>query len=739
MKKYRLLSIWLAATLLLSASSVAYAALPDELQQMILKGYMLRRQGDITGSETTYKQAIELAKQQGQNSLGYATAINMLAGLYTATSRESEAEKLYLEAIGILEKLDGAEAKALLMAAYDNLSGCYSHHGDPAKALEYNAKALKYFETQPNTSPVELAKCLNNRASILIAMQKYTEAKDTWLKCVDLVKDSPDESFKAVLLDNIALAYDRLGQKEKAYETRKEALKKFVKVYGPNHPEVAKCLSNLAAIAIELNSLSEAASYYEQMIDILRTAAGAQHPLTISAKQHYRALLEKMGRTAEVAALDKELASAPMKNADATGDEQVPPAWALHMTKAGQAHQSDRRSEAEAEAKLALEEGEKAKSKKAIMISDQLLAEIYQSEGKLDLAEQSAVKAVAVAGEIGADSMDMANAQNTLGLMELARGKFTEGEAALKKSLAIKEKRFGAGSVELTASQFNLASLYHEHGKLQEAEDLYRVVLAAREKAWGLDDPRTTKVLNNLAAVYGQRGKYDDEQALLQRAIDAEERKSGADSKNIVPFLNNMAMLDEARGKRDEAEKLLDRSMKLTEKYFGADSIDMARSLNNQGTLYLKAKKYDLAEPALKRSLAIKEKILGPDNHENAIVLNNLSVLYAEQNKYADAEKSARRALEITEKTLGPKNPTVSTSLNSLADIEFRAGNNAEAEKLYKRAIDIIETNFGADHPDLIVLLSNEAFVLAKMNRKEEAAKLLARAKAIQEKSGRKD
>jgi tetratricopeptide (TPR) repeat protein len=290
-----------------AAEPVVNTQSEQELMRYILSGYAARQAGNFVEAERIYKDAVAQSKSFGEDSFIRANAIMMLAGLYTASSRDQEAIDLYLQAMPILVK-NGEKGTNSLMALYDNLSGCYSEIDDLPKAEEYNAKALAYYESDKSLPPFELAKCINNRAFIYYKQKKYAQAKADWERMLELTKNEADPTFKARAYDHLAMVYSAMGDSAKAYETRKEALRLFIQGYGPNHPEVAKCLHSLAVVAYDLGSYAEAASYSEQEIDMLRDSMGGKGPALLNALEQYRFILTKLNRSAEVATVDKQIA-----------------------------------------------------------------------------------------------------------------------------------------------------------------------------------------------------------------------------------------------------------------------------------------------------------------------------------------------------------------------------------------------------------------------------------------------
>lgn len=43
-------------------------------------------------------------------------------------------------------------------------------------------------------------------------LHKYSEAKDVWERAAALAKDGGNDSFKAILADNVAQVYHKFGQ-----------------------------------------------------------------------------------------------------------------------------------------------------------------------------------------------------------------------------------------------------------------------------------------------------------------------------------------------------------------------------------------------------------------------------------------------------------------------------------------------------------------------------------------------
>ena len=75
-----------------------------------------------------------------------------------------------------------------------------------------------------------------------------------------------------------------------------------------------------------------------------------------------------------------------------------------------------------------------------------------------------------------------------LGALLLGKGRYTDAEDALERSLRIWVKRFGPDHYEVAVVKHHLAALYTARGQHAEAEDAYRTVLEIKHRVLGADN-----------------------------------------------------------------------------------------------------------------------------------------------------------------------------------------------------------------------------------------------------------
>jgi CHAT domain-containing protein/Tfp pilus assembly protein PilF len=387
----------------------------------------------------------------------------------------------------------------------------------------------------------------------------------------------------------------------------KRALSIREKAFGPDHPDVAQSLTNLASVNQAQGRYTDAEPLYKRSLAIREKALGPDHPDVATTLNNLAGLYKTQGRYAEAAPLYK---SALAINEKALGPD--------HPNVAG---------------------------------SQNNLATLYDDQGRYADAEPLYKRSLAIREKaLGPDHPDVAISLNNLAVLYDKEGRYAEAEPFYKRALAISEKALGPDHPDVARSLNNLAEFYRIQNRYSDAEPLYKRSLAIREKVLGPDHPDVALTLNNLAALYQSEEdagvwRYADAELLFKRALSIREKALGPDHPYVAQSLNNLAVLYNLQGRYAEAEPLLKRGLSIREKALGSDHPDVAGSLNNLAELYGSQGRYAEAELLQKRSLAIKEKTLGSDHPDVAFSLNNLADLYRAQGRYADALPIVQRTI----------------------------------------------------------------------------------------------
>ena len=291
---------------------------------------------------------------------------------------------------------------------------------------------------------------------------------------------------------------------------------------GPDHPDTAVSLNNLAALYRLLSRYEEAEVLYQRALAIHETYLGPDHLATATSLNNLALLYDSTGRYGEAEVLYQR-------------------ALAIHEAQLGPDHL-------------------------ATATSLNNLAELYRSLGRYIETEPLYQRALDIReAQLGPNHLATAQSLNNLAELYRSVGQYVEAEPLYQRALAITEAQLGPNHLATATSLNNLAVLYTLVGRYVEAEPLYQRALAITEAQLGPDHPDTAQSLNNLAALYASVGQYVEAEPLYQRALAIYELQLGFDHPDTATSLSNLAALYWAQGKMQNAFDYLQQGLIIEE------------------------------------------------------------------------------------------------------------------------------------------------------------------------------
>ncbi|GAG19798.1 unnamed protein product, partial [marine sediment metagenome] len=109
----------------------------------------------------------------------------------------------------------------------------------------------------------------------------------------------PEHPDTATSLDNLAMLYWHQGRYEEAEPFYKRALAIHEKVSGAEHPDTANSLNNLATLYGDQGRYEEAEPFYKRALAIHEKVSGAEHPDTANSLNNLATLYGDQGRYEE--------------------------------------------------------------------------------------------------------------------------------------------------------------------------------------------------------------------------------------------------------------------------------------------------------------------------------------------------------------------------------------------------------------------------------------------------------
>ncbi|GHO62320.1 hypothetical protein KSC_012120 [Ktedonobacter sp. SOSP1-52] len=539
-----------------------------------------------------------------------------------------------------------------------------------------------------------------------------------------------EDAMVAALCDTLGTHLDKIGAYTEAVSYLKQALTISTRVLGPEHPDTATSLNNLASLYEHQGKYEQAEPLYQRALTIWEQVLGPEHPQTATGLNNLAGLYASQGKYEQAKPLFQralaicEQVLGPEHPQTATGLNNLAALYAS-QGKYEQATLLYQRALAICEQVLGPEHPTTATS-----VNN--LATLYASQGKYEQAEPLYQRALTICEQVlGPEHPDTATSLNNLADLYEKQGKYEQAEPLFQRVLATREQVLGPEHPSTATNLNSLASLYTKQGKYEQAEPLFQRALTICEQVLGPEHPDTATSLNNLANLYVSQGKYEQTEPLFQRALAIREQVHGPEHPDTTNSLNSLAHLYSRQGKYEQAEPLYQHALAIREQVLGPEHPTTATSVNNLALLYMNQGKYEQAKPLFQRALAIREQVLGPEHPDIAISLNNLALLYARQGKYEQAEPLFQRALAIREQVHGPEHPDTATSLINLASLYVNQGKYEQAEPLFQRALTICEQVLGPKHPQTATNLNNLAALYARQGKYEQAEPLFQRALAI--------
>ena len=248
---------------------------------------------------------------------------------------------------------------------------------------------------------------------------------------------------------------------------------------GPNHPDVANSLNDLALLLKNQGQYAAAEPLYRRSLAIREKALLPDHPAVANSLNNLALLLSDQGQYA---------AAEPLY----------------------------RRS-------LAISEKDLGQDHPGVATSLNNLALLLSDQGQYAAAEPLYRRSLAIREKaLGPDHPAVAKSLNNLALLLSDQGQYAAAEPLYRRSLVIREKSLGPDHPDVATSLNNLAGLFRDQGQYAAAEPLYRRSLAISEKALGPEHPDVALSLNNLAFLLTDQGLYSSAVFVLDRSLRSE-------------------------------------------------------------------------------------------------------------------------------------------------------------------------------------------------------------------------
>ncbi|MBX3690719.1 serine/threonine-protein kinase [Dokdonella sp.] len=233
------------------------------------------------------------------------------------------------------------------------------------------------------------------------------------------------------------------------------------------------------------------------------------------------------------------------------------------------------------------------------------------------------------------DSLDMADALNTLGIILEQGGHADQAEPLLRRSLAIRTRELGADSLNVASTLHNLGLVASSRGDNAGAVELYRQALAIKRARVGEHHPEYQSSLDNYANALGQVGRHDEALAILRENVTLAHELYGDASEHLAVGYNELGSQLHDLGRFADAAVEYREALAVHGRMEGDGQRNASRALplNNLASAYEDMGDLVAALPLFRESLALRLRTQDPDSS---------IVLRAEYNLARAATKAGR-------------------------------------------------------------------------------------------------
>ena len=180
-----------------------------------------------------------------------------------------------------------------------DMANCYNRLGNaylektPKKALWYYSEALLIRRQDHGEEHEAVAASHNNAGTACMKMKEYNQAIAHFKSSMNIFRratSAKDKRQVGAAHNRLGSAYSAKNEYGEAQRHQEKALEIFLKVFGPNHPNVARAKRDLGYAMIQNKEKKEGLTILNEAKDIFIATEGAQYIETLELIQNIKKL-----------------------------------------------------------------------------------------------------------------------------------------------------------------------------------------------------------------------------------------------------------------------------------------------------------------------------------------------------------------------------------------------------------------------------------------------------------------
>lgn len=325
-------------------------------------------------------------------------------------------------------------------------------------------------------------------------------------------------------------------------------------------------------------------------------------------------------------------------------------------------------------------------------------AELLYNEGSYDSAAVAHRRVLEIQDVAAPGDNDLTEATlDGLGATLDELNQLKEGEAVLRRALAMSRRLRGDTGVIVSQSYLALAAVLRTATKYDEAIPLLEESLRLATASVGRKNLDVAQSLNHLARTLTLVGRSEEAVPYAQESVDILKAVHAGPHPETGASLGNLAGILRSLGRLPEAEVVRRESLAIMQAVFPEGHPYVAATLNSLADLQMLKEEYPAAEATYRQSLTMNRKFLSKNNPDLAYQLTGLGRAMLAQGRPADAEPLLREAYSLRKNNLPEGHWFVAASGTALGEALTKLGRKSEATSLLNEAVRLLSAQFGDD------------------------------------------
>ena len=271
---------------------------PLEAEALGQLGELQKTKGDLKAAEATFKEALRAALASGHDLVS-AQVWTGQVGLNIKRTRYQDADEAANNALAALERVGGNEV--LLAPLLNDLGALREGEAKYDEAVANHQRALEIRKRLYGPIHRDVAQSMNNLGIAFARLGNDDQALEYYRGALSVYEQTlgPRHSRLSLSLNNIGNVLRRQGKLEESRASYERAVAIVEQAEGPDAPDVALPLDNLGIVVRLQGKFEEALALHRRALKIRQGQLGDSHPDVGATLEHIGTVLVEQKKPSE--------------------------------------------------------------------------------------------------------------------------------------------------------------------------------------------------------------------------------------------------------------------------------------------------------------------------------------------------------------------------------------------------------------------------------------------------------